>query len=901
MIKVLSENLGLRILLLSFGMSALLALIVILVLSQLFLKESKQRFMTEMQVETDVIVELIDDSFIERRQALVELAKMLQKDGQLKPKQTLQKMLDERILLHEFFNGGLLVLDSDAVGIADSPILQGRVGTQYADRPHVEWVAQNLQPYISHPFVGRRLQAPIFIMNVPVMDQDSNLLGYLIGISLLEDDYMVKDLAKRLLDIDSQVFIIDFENQQFVSSTDSRFVFKDFEQEVQSPLMMDLKVGKLSGESVDFDNQKVFFRAKQFEHVEWDIVTVKKFKKVMAPTYQLLMQSSLLVLLFFMIMLPLFYLLLRRLLQPVSLAAQQTQAALQQPIPVKPLDITTQDEVGRLIAAFNCLIERQNQQHVALIKARDEARNANEMKSNFLAAMSHDIRTPLNGILGLSELGLRAQGRPQKMQDSLQKIQWSGQGLLTLLNDILDLSKIEAGELNVHYEPFCLVELVQSLKVQFEPQIKKKGIDLTIDLSPDLFPVYNGCSDRLGQVLTNLIGNALKFTHHGSVRLGIHKTREEAQRVWLKFQLEDTGIGMTEEQMGRLFQAFSQGDDSIAKRFGGTGLGLKICQDLVGLMGGTQIEVTSQPEQGSVFSFELPMTLCSQAEIEKTIEEVKKPIDSSRVEEFKRSLHGCVLVAEDNLINQEIMVEMLDQFGLEVYIAEDGQQAVDMAAKQTFDLILMDKQMPVLDGYEASRKIREFNQNVPIVVLTASAMVDEQGKAKAAGLDDFLAKPINSETLLNALLSWLNTPVSHSSSEVPAGQNVMRTFEEQAPWLDVDAGLEMLGGNAQFYLRMLKAYQTQLTDAVQWIENSFQSLDLQDEDLWLQREKKVHTLKGVSANLAVLKVVSRLDQLETLILLKQPPDLAFWQDWNKTIEQTQQQISQVLADLSAVD
>ncbi|MBE0469839.1 MAG: response regulator [Methyloprofundus sp.] len=891
MLRVLSENLGLRILFLSLGLAALLAILVVIVFSLVFLEESKQRFFSEEQATTDTIVRLIDDSLVKRRQGLVELTQLLQADNQLKPNAELQRILDERILLHEFFNGGLLLLNADAVALVDSPILPNRVGTSYDDRPHIQWVAQHLEAYISHPFVGRRLQTPIFTINAPILNQQGKLLGYMIGISLLKDDFMIKDLAEHFMDADAEVYVVDFENDMFVSSTLDNYTFKPFDAEEDSLLMQQLKQGVKQGEAVGFDGKPVQFKAKKLAHINWYVLTVHHLDKVMAPTYQLLTRGVGLVLGFLLVTLPLFYFLMRQQLKPLEHASTQIDQALHQPSPVKLLDVNSQDEVGRLINAFNHLIERQNHQQQALLEARDQASQTNQMKSSFLAAMSHDIRTPLNGILGLSEMGMRAQNDPQKMQESLQKIQLCGQGLLALLNDILDLSKIEAGELGIDPKPFYFETLVAGLKAQFEPTLQQKDLSFIVKLDPTLLPVYRADSHRIEQVLTNLIGNAIKFTEAGFVRLSISHVRKDEDQAWLGFEIEDSGIGMNEKQMARLFKAFSQGDDSISRKFGGTGLGLKICQDLVGLMGGQAIKVQSRPGHGSLFSFELPMGWCSELETQKAIEQAGHEWPSS-AESPSFKLEGKILVAEDNSINQEIILELLDQLGLEVYLAENGKQAVEMVTEQTFDLVLMDKQMPEMDGYEATRKIREFNQSIPIIALTADAMSDEKAKSKAAGLNDYLTKPVDYQQLIKVLAQWLNPELGAMTKQQLASPLIPARDEHVV--IDLAEGLKMLGGKQAFYRSMLQAYQAQLEQDVTLILQGFEQIQDSDHQAWSELERSVHGLKGVSANLGARQMVIMLEALESFVYLKQVPSPFYWKDWQETIFLTQQEINRAL-------
>lgn len=896
MISLFKRHFGLRIVFFSLSMALLLAVIVIGVLSHLFLDESKLRFAAEKQAAMDSIVALVDDSIDERRQALVELSNMLQSQDGLKSVAEMNRILDERILLHEFFNGGLLVMDANAVAIADSPRVEGRVGTDYSDREHVKWVAEHMQAYIANPFIGRKLQTPIFIVNAPILDSKQQLLGYAIGISLLKDDFMIKGLAKRFTRFDADVYVVDLENQIFVSSSNPDFIFKSFDDVAPFPAIEQIKQGVLAGESVDAFGEKVLFRASAFTHMGWHVVTVNSLYNIMAPTRDLLLRSAWLVFGFFMLAVPLFYLIMRRQMQPLKNAQRQVLDALIDPISHEPIQVETDDEVGALITAFNELLARQKKQQALLVEARDQASEANRMKSMFLATMSHDIRTPMNGILGLCELGLKAQSmqQPEKMRDSLKKIRMAGQSLLNLLNDILDLSKIEAGALKVNPEPFYFEKLIHALEIQFEPQLIDRDVVLKFKLDPNLLPVYRADSHRLGQVLTNLIGNAVKFTQVGFVRLTVNLHAQDAHQAWLAFEVEDSGMGMTQSQLERLFKPFSQADERIAKDYGGTGLGLKICQDLVHLMGGAQIKVQSRPGAGSRFSFELPMGLCSPGEMERAIDvaslEHQHFSEDNLVVQFK----GKVLVVEDHPLNQEIIVEMLDQLGLDVYVAENGLQAVERVEHESFDLILMDKQMPVMDGYQAATKIREFNQTVPIIALTAAAMLDEQAQSKQAGLNDFLSKPIDSLRLIQCLAKWLNQPIAQQNM----AEQAPRSYQSMA-LLDSAKGLKMLGGNRSFYFTMLSSYQTLVEEAFHKVWQTLLALEdnTQDDQAWSQLALEVHSIKGVSANLAAQQMVNVFEVLEDFIAHRQVPSEIFWSAWQQTLHGTQAELTKVLQEL----
>ncbi|SFR56903.1 response regulator [Thiomicrospira sp. ALE5] len=405
--------------------------------------------------------------------------------------------------------------------------------------------------------------------------------------------------------------------------------------------------------------------------------------------------------------------------------------------------------------------------------AKQEAERANRAKSEFLANMSHEIRTPMNGIIGMSELGLN-ETDPHKMHHQLKRINQSGRLLLGIINDILDFSKIEAGKLELDQQPFQLTHLKNELTDLFYSLAQEKGLTFSVqlDYENNCMTCLYGDILRLRQVLTNLIGNAIKFTEQGEVRLTIRLDIQGDNQAWLYFEVVDSGIGMTTEQQQKLFSAFTQADASITRKHGGTGLGLVISDRLVKLMGGDDIEIKSQLNQGSSFSFSLPMKVCT-AEQKTHLNTPLKHTESTQLE-------GRVLLVEDNEINQEVAASMLAYLGLSVEIADHGQIAVEKVQQQNYDVILMDIQMPVMDGYQACRAIRQFNTTTPIIALSAAAMIEDKNKALAAGMNDHLAKPIIPHDLYKVLSEYLKEKVKPVLLIVCQNTPKLKTLVQQA-------------------------------------------------------------------------------------------------------------------------
>jgi len=404
---------------------------------------------------------------------------------------------------------------------------------------------------------------------------------------------------------------------------------------------------------------------------------------------------------------------------------------------------------------LNREIRRRQEVEAALLLAKEQAEAASLAKSQFLANMSHEIRTPMNGILGMSEILLVADHGEQDRRDFVQTIHSSAKTLLTILNDILDISKMEAGKLEISPHPFCPEQLVQDVHALFSSAARGKSLDFKLELNGDMTSDYMGDAVRIRQVLCNLVSNAIKFTSHGEVRLvcAIKPDGESAGQHLLKFSVQDSGIGMNRKEMDKLFQNFSQADDSITRRFGGTGLGLSICRQLCTLMGG-EIGVESEVGKGSAFWFTVRVGAVNQ--------EGRKP---AKVIPLFRDQAVCrpdacrILVADDNAVNLKVIGTLLARLGYRHDMVNDGQQALSALADAQYDLVFMDFHMPVMDGVQATRELRkreasEGLQRIPVIALSAATFKDEQDKCFDAGMDDFLAKPVTLTALVGILDKW---------------------------------------------------------------------------------------------------------------------------------------------------
>ncbi|WP_090140465.1 response regulator [Limnohabitans sp. DM1] len=655
---------------------------------------------------------------------------------------TLEKHLQREHALLNVFDD-LYIFDAKGVLLVDWPVKPGRRTLDMSSRDYIQGVISTGKPVISKPILGKATQQPIIVVAAPIWDQQKKLVGIMGGVLNLYKPNLLGDIAKRKNGETGYYYLVT-QDRVRIAHPDSRLILTTVPADSGNlPFEAAMKGFEGTQEGTTTRGLKGLFTFKRLQTTGWIVASVIPSAEAFAPIGDLYQKMVLVTLLLLLTIVPLMWAFVSKLIRPLGELAQamhDTATKMRDGQPTAQIAAIGGHEISTVVHAFNEFVEARIHAETQLSLARDEAQTANASKSHFLANMSHEIRTPMNGILGMTDLCLQTRLTTEQ-RSYLEMVSTSAHSLVAVINDILDFSKIEAKKLHLDPHEFSLHSLIRQSTRTLSLRATEKELELVCDMAPDVPDLVVGDPLRLQQVITNLLGNAIKFTAHGEVMLSVNRLPSTEYRagLCLSFEIKDTGIGISLDKQSLIFDVFTQADSSTARRFGGSGLGLAISRSLIQMMGG-DIRVNSQLGKGSTFSFTVALQAANTGPL------TLPPL----LPQLKGRL---ALVVDDNASSRSSLSRRLECAGMQVLACDNAAHALNAPQLAQVTFALLDVNMPDIDGYALAAQLRQLRPPSQLTLIMLGALSEQisQDELDHLGIQSFLIKPVDPHELMAVL------------------------------------------------------------------------------------------------------------------------------------------------------